>query len=234
MSDLHDIVYILKADVKPDELRYSLRSVCENFTFRDVWFYGGCPDGIVPDHHVPFQQHGSSKWERSTSTLQAICANDDVTPAFYLFNDDFFVLRPYAQDDAVVNGTIAEHADAIAHRHGGVSSYVRLLRAQAAWLRRNGYPTMNYATHTPLRVERDRALEVMGTASAALLFRNVYGNMAGAPYVLADDVKIAEQDMQAVPPDLAALCSTSDRSFRDGAVGRWIHARFPEPCRYEL
>lgn len=38
-----DIVYILRNDMGSDaeELRYSLRSVAENFPARNVWFVGG-------------------------------------------------------------------------------------------------------------------------------------------------------------------------------------------------
>ncbi len=44
-----DVVYILKNDIKSDELRYSLRSVCESFPCRNVVFIGGCPNDITPD-----------------------------------------------------------------------------------------------------------------------------------------------------------------------------------------
>lgn len=45
----YDIVYILKNDVKPDEIRYSLRSIEQNLEHGNVWFFGGIPEGIRPD-----------------------------------------------------------------------------------------------------------------------------------------------------------------------------------------
>ena len=56
-----DIVYILKNDIDSDELRYSLRSVCENFPCRRVIFIGGCPKDIVPDVYIPHEQIGHTK-----------------------------------------------------------------------------------------------------------------------------------------------------------------------------
>ena len=39
----YDVVYILKNDVKPDEIRYSLRSIEQNLEHGNVWFFGGIP-----------------------------------------------------------------------------------------------------------------------------------------------------------------------------------------------
>ena len=59
----HDIVYILKNNYTSDELTYSIRSVCKNFPYRKIWFYGGAPEGIMPDVFVEYQQSGNNKWE---------------------------------------------------------------------------------------------------------------------------------------------------------------------------
>lgn len=225
-----DIVYILKHDVAADELRYSLRSVCENFCYRDVWFYCGCPDGIMPDHHIAFEQVGTSKWERSCSTLRAICGNDDITPSFYLFNDDFFIIEPYEQDMAITDRSIWHHAFDIMERHGR-SAYVSRLLDTARWLEEHGYPTVNYSTHTPLLVNRATALEVIDGVPSEILFRSVYGNVSGTPYADRGDGKIVSRS--ALPEPGCPVISTTDKSFRDGEVGKWVRERFAEPCRYE-
>lgn len=229
MKGQNDIVYILKADAPTEELRYSLRSVVRNFAFRDVWFYCGCPDGLVPDHHVPFVQRGISRFERSSSTLRAICENDEITPTFYLFNDDFFVMHRYDQDKAIVQGSIDDHVRRLP-RHG---EYWRRLVAQRDWLRDHGYPTADYATHTPLPVDRERALEVIDMAGAdrMLLFRNLYGNVAGVPYVQHDDVKL--HDTGDAPDPDAPVLSSNDKSFANGLVGEHVRGVFERRCRFE-
>ena len=74
-----DIVYILKNDIGTgsDELRYSLRSVAENFPVRYVWFVGGVPEGFKPDKTIKHEQRGGTKWERAKSSLIEACKNKE-------------------------------------------------------------------------------------------------------------------------------------------------------------
>ena len=48
-KQLLDVVYVLKSNIDPEELRYSLRSVEKNFPHRYVWFVGSQPEGFKPD-----------------------------------------------------------------------------------------------------------------------------------------------------------------------------------------
>ena len=230
MKGDNDIVYILKADAPTEELRYSLRSVVRNFKFRKVWFYCGCPDGLVPDHHVPFTQRGTTRFERSCSTLRAICGNDEITPTFYLFNDDFFIMRKYDQDTAIVQGSIHDHLARL-----DLGTYYILMQRQLAWLLGRGQPTMDYATHTPLPVDRAKALELLDIARREhiedRLFRNLYGNWAHVPYTVMPDCKIADDGTEPDPD--AILLSTNDGSFECGRVGEYIRETFTRKCRYE-
>ena len=89
----YDIVYILKNDISSDEIRYSLRSVCENFPFKRIIFIGGCPEGIKPDVYIPHEQTGSTKWQRARSSLLKILKDENISDKFFLFNDDFYVLK---------------------------------------------------------------------------------------------------------------------------------------------
>ena len=87
-----DIVYILKNDVKPDELRYSLRSVCENFPHRNIVFVGGCPSGITCDYYINHKQEGTLKWQRAVSSMKRAFVDDRISDEFFLFNDDFLTI----------------------------------------------------------------------------------------------------------------------------------------------
>ena len=70
LGERMDIVYVLKNGIHGDELKYSLRSL-KNFTHDKVWFYGGKPEGLVPDVMVEYSQHGRSKWEKVRNMLIA-------------------------------------------------------------------------------------------------------------------------------------------------------------------
>ena len=118
----HDIVYFVKESPANEELRYSLRSVCENFDFRKVWFYGGRPSYLMPDEWIHVVQNQRTKWMRTTNMIRLICQNDEITDDWWLFNDDFFVLQktdgipsPYYRD-------IYRHIVRIEDRHGRKST----------------------------------------------------------------------------------------------------------------
>ena len=228
----HDIVYILKNNMDSDEIRYSLRSVEKNFPYNKVWFYGGCPEGIVPDEYVNFQQVGETKWQRSTSALAEACKNDDITENFWLFNDDFFVMKKARIPKPYITGTLMKRCKEIESRHQGMTtSYTRQMRRTDHALKINGYTRYNYALHVPMLINRAKALETLNTFSGQLLFRPLYGNYCGLDGVVTEDVKIFSLTERPQDP---RFLSTNDESFAKGQVGELIRKTFPEPSKYEV
>ena len=227
----NDIVYILKSDIQPDELRYSLRSVCKNFPYKRVWFYGGCPEGIKPDMMVEFTQTGVNKWEKVNNTLKAICKNGEITEDFWLFNDDFFIMKKLAKLEPMVGGSLYARCARIVKKYGRETSYAAQLQATARELKARGYDRLDYALHVPMLINRAKGLETLRAFKGFPMFRSLYGNMHEIGGVISKDVKIQDG---AVPTGAEALISTNDLSFRDGAVGQFIRDAFPDKCKYEI
>jgi len=226
-----DIVYILKQDIDSDEIRYSLRSVAENMPGHRVVFYGGCPKDIKPDLYVKHIQTGGTKWQRSTSSLVAICKNHDLTEDFFLFNDDFYVLEPqYENFTNMAFGSIEMRIKDLRTRHSN-SGYIRQLEQMEKELIRKGFPTVNYALHVPMLVNRRQALEVLSWSESPM-FRCMYGNMTHQVYKTHEDVKI--YDLETVPGKNWDFLSSADNTFKNGKVGEWIQERFPEPSPWEV
>lgn len=227
---MHDIVYILKEDIDSEELRYSLRTVEANFPHRYVWFFGGCPDWAAPDRFVAFHQTGRTKWEKSTSTLRAICTTDEVTDDFWLFNDDFFIMHKLDDFPQMYHGTLADRVQEIRNDRRW-SRYSKNLKVTAQMLIDAGYGTLNYAVHVPILVNKQKALEVLDKFPGCPMFRSLYGNYCNIGGVDIEDVKIYKKDQ---PPDDRALLSTTEDSFGDGEVGRYIRARFMKESHWEI
>lgn len=229
---MYDIVYILKHDIQPNELRYSLRSVCENFPYRKIWFYCGKPDGITPDEYVPFQQKGVAVWEKTTSTIAEICKNDAITEDFWLFNDDFFVMKPVKDIPPYYDRTLYRRIQQIAKRRGGAGSlYSMQLRITREVLQDNGYKTFNYAVHMPMLINRTKGLKTIQAFPNLHMFRSVYGNVWNIGGEQHTDVKIIDKDTK--PKADCDYLSTNDIPLEESEVGRFIMARFPNKCRYE-
>ena len=227
----YDIVYILKNNMESDEIRYSLRSVEKNFPYRKIWFVGGKPRGIVPDEYMEYMQQGDSKWKRSTSAVAAACRNDDITEDFWLFNDDFFVMKRIRVLKPMIRGTLLQRCrDIEAKNNGFQSGYTRQLRRTMHMLKINGYPQLDYALHIPMLINRKKALEVMNVFPDNPMFRSLYGNYWGIEAEKMSDVKVTSKT--ACPMDTRFL-STDDSSFYHGEVGKFIRECFPEPSKYE-
>lgn len=226
-SNNKDVIYILKKDVQPDELRFSLRSVERNFPFNRVFFFCGRPEGINPDVFVPFEQIGATKWEKATSTYRKICESD-VTDDFWLFNDDFFIMERIDDLPYMYKGTLKERIDDLRERRGN-SSYCMNLEGCRLELESLGFTSLDYALHVPMLLNKQKALETLNTFKSPM-FRSLYGNYAGVGGIKADDVKIYNASL---PVQGQTLISTADASFKYGRVGKIIRDRFTEPSRWE-
>ena len=233
----YDIVYFVKDCTINEELRYSLRSVERNFRYRDVWFYGGCPVNLKPDHHVAVTQNQPSKWERVRSMMMKACENDNITEDFWLFNDDFFVLKPVPEDmPAYHNGSIYRQIVRVEDRHGMTSNdYTRRLRHLCQTLERAGKEVNNYGVHKPMLINRKKMLEVLKLFPEEPMNRALYGNYWGIGGVRRRDMKIrvTSYDMTKVDREWEFV-STSDESFESGDVGRYLKRKFDKKSRFEI
>ena len=226
-----DIVYVLKNDIEPYELRYSLRSL-KNFPHDKVWFFGGEPAFLKPDRIVYVKQKGGTPWARVSYTLRKVCENPEVSEDFYLFNDDFFIMKPLENYQPRYNGSLYQHAREIEERHNGkISGYTAHLRETARALEEKGYSTLNYAMHVPMLINKKKALEVLDEFPNIPMFRSLYGNKFSIGGVNTHDVKIMLIDKE--PSHNAEMISTADNSFLVGKVGAYIKSQFPERCEYE-
>ena len=225
-----DIVYILKEVIDPAELTYSLRSIDKNFPHGRVWCVGGQPEGLTPDGRIVHKQIGTSKWERVRSSLFEVVNNKEITEEFYLFNDDFFVMKPVTGEFInFTDGTLDRRIRKLRERVGD-SSYARLLSRARQELVSCGYDTMSFALHMPMLINKTDLIPVI-SRSENLGFRSMYGNMAQVPYTFHEDVKIYDNETE--PDPESDYISTSNSSFQDGIVGKRLREIFTEPSRFE-
>ena len=233
LTGRHDIVYFVKDTEINEELRYSLRSVEENFPYRNVWFYGGCPRGIVPDRRVKFPQDQPAKWERVRNMLEAACKNDSLSESIWLFNDDFFVLKPISEDiPPQYDGSLYRRIVQIEGRHGETSTeYTRRLRHLTKTLEKAGVEPLNYAVHKPMLINRQKMLEVLTKFPDEPMSRGLYGSYWKIGGKDEHDTKLEVLDRGI--KDHWEFCSTSDKSFATGVVGRQLRSRFNMPSRFE-
>ena len=229
-----DVVYILKNGIKgnEDELIHSIRSVVENWTFRRLWFVGGEPGGLIPDGAIYHEQTGATRYERVRSSMERVNECDDISDDYFLFNDDFFIMRKITEWNPLYKGTIEEHADKLLQRYVGGSKYEKQIRFSGELLKQRGYSTKNYSLHVPFMVNKEKSEQVFREFPSSAMFKNLYGNVHNIGGIEVDrDTKIHYLHEHARKDQ--AVVSTNDSTFRHGYIGRDLRERFPEVCRYE-
>lgn len=233
----HDIVYFVKNCPNNEELRYSLRSVEGNWLYRDVWFYGGKPNGIEPDEYVKVGQNAPTKWENVRNMMVEVCKNDEISEDFWLFNDDFFILRPIKDFGPRYDGTLTTKIQEIRDKHNGEDSewsgnLVKLRKL----LKDNDKTEYCYAIHEPMLINRKKMLEVLEKFPHEPMIRALYGNWWAIGGVQEKDPKYAMPEAGDVAQKITQhdIVSTSDESFQSGYIGRWLRDKFQTKSRFEV
>lgn len=233
----YDVVYFLKNAQSNEELKYSLRSVEENWPYRSVWFYGGCPTNLRPDRYVYTNQLALSKWQRVRDMIYLACKNDEITENFWLFNDDFFILKKKNENMPVLyNKTLEDRIRKIEKRHGAPTEYTRRLKHLVKTLKSASKPTLDYAVHKPMLINRKRMLEVLEAFPNEPMVRALYGNYYELGGLSKHDMKIKVLDYKKINEVINNwdFVSTSDSSFENGNIGRYLKDRFNKRSRFEL
>lgn len=232
-TDKADIVYFVKNAPHNEELRYSLRSIEKNFPHATVWIYGFCPYELNTDRIVNVEQMEPTKWQNTRKLMAAACANDDITPDFWLFNDDFFIMKPITELPPLYDGDIIAHIEEIKARHGGTgTAYTRQLEHLVKTLKKAGYGTKNYAIHKPMLINRVKMRETLEKYPDEPMLRALYGNMHNIGGEPAKDCKIAAHLRPNTKDE--AIISTDDYAFANLDTGDYIRAQFPDKCKYEV
>lgn len=226
-----DIVYFLR-EGENEELRYSLRSVMKNFPHRDIWFYGGKPDWLVTDKFVPVNQW-RNKWGNVQMMVKMACDNPDISEDFFIFNDDFFIMKSFKTYKNRYDGELFRRIFILEKRHGFMGSdyIIRLRKMANALLEWNPKcQILNYATHTPFLVNKTLMKQTIEQFPDIVSYRCLYGNVNKIGGTDCPDVKYDKKDSKTIN---APIISTSDRAFKHNNIGRLIRDKFQDKTIYE-
>ena len=230
-KQLNDIIYILKSKMDTEELKYSLRSVEKNFPHRKVWFVGGQPEGLTPDVRLPHVQSGEDKWSLIRSSMMKAIKEPDLTDDFFLFNDDFFVMKKWKGGFVnFIDRTLEERIVELRDVHPWLNPYGRTVYKANEELKSLGIKKpLNFEVHLPMLFNKELAGQVILKCSSPQM-RSIYGNLTNCKCRQHDDVKVYDKETVPADPD---FLSTNDSTFTEGAVGRYIRDAFPDPSRFE-
>lgn len=228
----HDVVYIVREGGN-EELRYSLRSIAKNFPHERVWIFGGKPTGIAPFYFEPRRQDGPDKFWRVYNTFREVIWDARLTDDIWLFNDDFFVMKKLENPPhAIYHGTLQGRIDEIEKVTFGVHSYYSdKLREVMSILQQAGIEKpLNYETHTPILINRTKAIITLEDYPETPLFRSIYGNIN---HIGGEDRPDCKFFQERQPYPIGDYASTADESWQFDKIGEEIRKRFPEKSEFE-
>lgn len=227
-ANKHDIVYFVKDTPVNEELRYSLRSLV-NFPHGKVWFYGGCPKDLKPDVHIKIEQDQPTKWANIFKMFKMACRNKDISDDFWLFNDDFFIMKPTKHPKCYYDGDLYKRVVTLEDAHFGITPYSQQLRYTLQELEGMGCETKNYAVHTPMLINKSKGEELCNIIDGPMI-RCVYGNYFKVEGTNRRDFKIDSINKTWKGGE---YLSTNDKSFNHGKVGQQVRNIFKQKCQYE-
>lgn len=228
-----DIVYVLKNSTSNEEFRYSLRSLEKNAkNYNKVITIGGMVDGITADVTINITQPGKTKYDRVNILLKEICLNPLIGDDFVLMNDDFFIMKPLdmSKIKPFYRCSMEEYLKIIVESQCPSAYTERLAKASMA-LESLNLETKCYELHIPMLFNKHKLLEVFGVFTGFNGIRSLYGNYYKIGGQKSDDCKIFTTGDNFIKN--SKFLSTTDKTFRVGAVGEYIRSKFPDPCKFE-
>lgn len=227
-----DLVYICRSG-ENEELRYSIRSMVENFPHDEIWVVGGKPSWYV-GNHIPVAQ-GRIKYENAQNNLKAIVESEAISEQFVIVNDDFYAIKPIKKIYNFASGTLHKKLESYSARHP--SSYytnlIMLTYKKIKQMHGEDFIPIDYDIHVPMVYEKSKLKPLI---KYTLLWRSLYGNTYNVPYRIMKDVKIyrynREEALKEIIERNVRYISSDDESF-EYVKDNLLAEMFPYPSKYE-
>lgn len=232
-----DIVYIVKRSEDNEELRYSLRSVAQNFPRRQIFIAGYKPSWVTNVRYIPMTQRSHNKHINALNNWTFAAQNKNVSESFIMFNDDFFVTEPIKELPVYHFGSYHKFENRYNTRHPA-SMYTSIIHHTRTILNElQVEKPISYELHVPMMMRKQHFLNILklqavfNPSRSPVNPRSLVGNFYRYGGEEIADVKMYRYD-ERFNHDSPFL-STTDDTFANGKVGEYIRAQFPEKCKYE-
>lgn len=165
------------AERQSDELRWSIRSVLANYNGNASVILFGDKPGWYSGPHVPIPRVGPQHRRRYRDTLNklyAACTSPLVPDTFVWMMDDTYFLRKVSMRDLSVN----RYQNVIPPKPWGNREWRGMQQDSYKAIREAGLQPVDYCTHLPKVVEKQKFLEIwerFGLAKRVLQWELLYG-----------------------------------------------------------
>lgn len=185
MEDI-DVVYICRSGPN-EELRYSIRSVEKNLSYRSIWVVGQKPEWY--QGNFVQVEDSRSKYSNARSNLKALVDDPNISDNFVLMNDDFFIMRRIEKISYFYSKSLLERAEEN-DMLTTTGSYTKMLYRTHDQLKKMGVETpLNYELHIPMIMNKVALKKLLKHDDC--LWRSMYGNIFAVGGIeIPEDVKV--------------------------------------------
>jgi hypothetical protein len=228
-----DFVYICK-DGNNEELRYSIRSVVENFPDSKIWVVGGKPSWYT-GNYIEVNQN-LSKYRNAIENLKALCNSEDISDRFVLMNDDFYIVKNIDSIKDYHGGPLLEKIN-LYQKLNSNSNYTRKLAATYKKIKSLGIENpLDYELHVPMVMEKEKLKQTLQN-NYQFLWRSIYGNVFNVGGEQMEDVKVYVKGPLVLKSynlkkDDHIYLSSADTSF-DILFNNILKKQFTQKTKYE-
>lgn len=231
-----DIVYPIKKTIKNEDLRYSLRSLC-NIEHNKVFIIGELPDWVSEEvYYIPVQQN-LDRYEATTNNIKIACQCKELSNNFILMNDDFFIINKITEADLNLNrGPLKDTVDFYHENHSPLTRYDKLVENAMNMLKLQGFNNpISFELHAPMIINKNNFLTILDKINNESLHcckRSVYGNYFIKDSKTIKDVKVLSyislNDILQNNPNTISCSESVWPKIKD-----FIHSKFPDKSKYE-
>lgn len=226
-----DVVYLVRPGDDNEELRYSLRSLEQNFKPSVVAIVGHTPKWVTGVRRIDGNSAGNPH-ANVYQNVQIACWDNSLTDEIIIMNDDFYFTEPVDEIPSWYRETLDEHlANNYVRLHGGWWKESLELTKTCLQSYLIAEP-LSYELHVPVKINRRCMAEVL--ERFALVnpenppqWRTLYGNMKDIPATKHSDVKAYGRSDVTKP-----FMSSEDGSWIRS--GKAIREMFPNKSKYEV
>ena len=159
-----------------------------------------------------------------------VVKQEELSDEFYLFNDDFFVTKPFEKEFVnFTDRTLTDRIEDFRRENPHLNRYAKTLVQTEEELKAQGHGTLNFEVHLPMLFEKNKVEAALCRCFSPQM-RSVFGNMIGCKVIDRRDVKV--NSLSDIPYGMDFV-STNDVTFTYGNVGQYIRDLFKEPSRFE-
>lgn len=198
-----------------EELKYSIRSLVENFKDPEIIIVGKKPSWYV-GNFISVNQN-ETKYANVHKNLEAAINSSQINNEFVVMNDDFYIMKNIDNIGCFYEGSLMDKYMKYLSAYAS-HSYVKKIIGTHDKLNRLGISDpLSYELHIPFFVEKEKLSEAVKYRN--LLWRSMYGNMFDIGGEIMSDVKVYLtksmnfKDYDYLSDDSVFL-STNDSSFK--------------------